>query len=216
MAHQSSSVLGGATRTTTPVPVPNGAAVNHIGTVGLFIQDSGTITPPAGFAQKYDSGLVIGVRLVTFWKRLTASDTGTWDFTHASSWTRAVAELTNGRVTTGDPFTDTDGTPPTTGSSTVVVPSLDAAALDDLVGVATCFNDDSWTPPAGMTEQQDNTQGITLATQDAVTAGATGTLTFTASSASGISGWVGALAAAQQDEGTRNASAMRAMTGGRF
>ncbi|MEO5664034.1 MAG: hypothetical protein ABIR39_12190 [Nocardioides sp.] len=196
MAYRSSTIHPGATTATPAYAVPAGAAADDIAVVGMFTQDAGAITPPAGFTLKYDSGIVNAYRHVIFWKRLTGADSGSYTFTMAgSSYCEGTCVLFSGRATTGDPFTATDSaTDPS--NTAITVTALTAAASDDLVGFAHQFNGGAWTPPSGMTERQDASASSTLDTADAVTAGSTGNMTFTcAGGASGMKAFLGALTA---------------------
>jgi hypothetical protein len=202
VAFRSSTRLAFASSTTANITVPTGAAVDDIAIVGMYIESTAVITAPSGFTQKTDiaTNAATQGRLVVFWKRLTAADTGTYNF----SWTGATGrELTcalfSGRITTGDPFSTT----PTTNDAgaagrQTIVPALTALANDDLVGVCGAFaGSGSAFTATSMTVQQGSTGfDCMLATQNAVSAGTTGarTYAYTGGGVGGMKGFLGSLA----------------------
>lgn len=202
MASRSSSVLAGGNGTSSaPVPVPAAAATNDIAVVGIYIEDTVTITPPAGFTQKVDlrTSAIARGGLVVYWKRLTGADSGTYTFTWTGTpWRGANCGLWSGRVTSGDPFDGTVGTAESTTSVTTLnVSTSPAQANGDAVGFWTNFNGGcSFTPPTNYTERQDNNDVMCLDTRDAVAAGTTGSISATANITDFMKAFLGVLAPA--------------------
>lgn len=207
MAFRSSSIISGADGVDAAVPVPAGVAAGDIVEVFLYKEDTGAVTPPAGFTQKAavtsgNASQVYGFYL--FWKRLTAADTGTYVFTWtATVWREAIAVAHSGRVATGDPYdgTQSGGTNDVaTAFSTTNVTVLNVSATPansggDAVGAWTNFNGGiNWTPPANYTERQDGDVSC-VDTRDSITAGSTGNVTATASSSRTMKAILGVLAA---------------------
>src|SRR4051812_32069845 len=95
----SGAELTGGTRTTSAVPVPAGVASGKVVLVHLYTEISSAITPPTGFTEltfsptPQTSGPHPLTRQRVFWKRATGADTGTYSFTHASSYTSGGATL---------------------------------------------------------------------------------------------------------------------------
>lgn len=197
MAVRSSSYLGENHYTTTAqIPVPSGATTNDIAVCVLYAETDNAITPPAGFTTKLD--LNTGAsnaygRVLIAWKRLSANDTGTYDF----SWSDNVYRdggciLFSGRVTSGDPFEATSFTEPSSTTTATCAALSPAAAGDDLVGAASSFGGGGWTQPSGMTLQQ-GSQWWTCAAAENISAGSTGTKTFTAAASGHMKALIGAL-----------------------
>lgn len=104
----SSSLAWGSARTTSSVPVPAGVAAGDVVLVHVYTEDTTpTITPPTGFTEltftpaPVTTGQIQQQRV--FWKRLTAADTGTYAFTHASARTEATASAYRGALASGAP-----------------------------------------------------------------------------------------------------------------
>jgi len=191
--------LTGATRTSSPVPVPAGVAAEQIILVHFYLEPTVTITGlPSGFAE-VGSGIANsahGQRV--FWKRAAGADSGTYTFTHSSTWTEAAATSYTGATLTGDP---TDASPATAqrGTSGTVTPavSLTTTGPDRLIvwgGTVTfASGTGGWTPPSGYTEQVDATFELTVATLAQPTAGSTGSITGTSAQAGPQCGFLIAL-----------------------
>jgi hypothetical protein len=200
MTHVASSLLAISEAATCNVPVPAGAASDHIAVVGIYKETTSAITTvPTGFTNK--AALVTSAdsrgSLHVYWKRLIAADSGTWNFGWTgSAWRSAVAGLWSGRITSGDPFDGTVGT----GESTTTVNVLNVAttpgsAGGDAVGMWTNFaGGNSWTPPTNYTERRDN-DTTSLHTRDNVAAGTTGSVTATADVSGFMKAFLGVLSA---------------------
>lgn len=202
MAYRSSSALTGASLATCNVPVPAGAAIGDIGVVGIYKEHATAITTvPSGFTLKATLSTSATTRgaLYVYWKRLTAADTGTWNFAWVGAIFRAAdAGLWSGRIATGDPFSGTVGTAESTsGVTTLNVSTSPAVALGDAVGFWTNFNGGgAWTAPTNYTERQETSGVITLDTRDAVTSGSTGSISATCSITDFMKAFLGVLAPA--------------------
>lgn len=179
MAFRSSTNITPGNGTSFAISVPTGAASGDIAVVTMYCEVEDTITAPSGFTQKSDpragTAATTG-RLIVFWKRLTAADTGTYTFSWTNtSWRDASCALFSGRSTSGDPF-EASNTGVSSGN-TATVTAITATANADLYGGTICYNTGDLTPPAGTTERYDgNTHA--MVTQDALSAGSTGSLAF--------------------------------------
>lgn len=203
MGFRSSTSIAPGSGTSAAPAVPTGAAVGDVAVVGLYMESAAAVTPPAGFTQKADlqTSATARGRLVVFWKRLTAADTGTYTFTWTgATWRGAVCGLWSGRIATGDPFDGTVGTAESTTSvSTLNVSTSPSASNGDAVGMWTNFNGGAtWTAPASYTERQD-TNVITLDSRDAVASGSTGNVTATSTVSDFMKAFLGVLAVANGD-----------------
>jgi fibronectin-binding autotransporter adhesin len=209
MAFRSAGSGVTGTGTSAAVPVPSGVAAFDIIVVGIYIESAdATLTPPAGFTLKHDTGTANAAlrgRLLTFWKRATAGDTGTYSFTWTTSALyEAVAFAHSGLVRAGDPFEASAIGVSTNASGTTInetaITTETAAA--DIVSFATnhATNAGAYTAPSGMTGRYDNSGSGTAhlggATQDALGPTASFQKTYTLSGTTGNSyprGWIGAL-----------------------
>jgi hypothetical protein len=158
--------------------------------VVYIYQDNATlqvITPPAGFTE-----IVFNPQLQTtgpqrfqiWWKRLTAADTGTYTFSHGSSHTEAVAVRYTGAVTTGTPYELLQFGIQNITSTTL--PSLSGTTSGPdrlLIYAATSYQTVDFTPPTGFTERLD-TDDLTVTDKPQATAGDTGAVVGTVSTAS--------------------------------
>lgn len=200
MAYRNSTSAGGGATTTVTVAVPAGAATDDIAILAIStdIGITQTITWPSGFTQ-LDDTLISGPDAQVYasaWKRLTGADSGNYVATLSSSTNDHLAEcaLFSGRHTTNAPVASTLATNTTANTSPISVTAngVTAVAGDDLlwIGAADVTSGGggtSWSPPSSFTERQDDVnQGPgggwcngSMATQDNVGAGATGTITGT-------------------------------------
>lgn len=141
--------------TSLAVPVPTGAAANHIAVVAIEQWEGGnpTVTPPSGFTAL--TPVVSGnQKLKLFWKRLTGSDTGDYTFTWTGSqWSMGHCVLISGGVTTGDPVEAVN----TATATSTSVPSTTASSTDEpfLGHFIANENAASSTPPTNYTETRD-------------------------------------------------------------
>lgn len=203
MAYRSSSKIATeASAASAAVPVPTGAADKDIAVVSLYLESAAAITPPAGFTQKSDvaTNATTQGRLVTFWKRLTGADSGTYTFTWTGSvWRAADCALFSGRVSSGDPFTTVGTADGGSGGRTVTVTGITAAGGDDLVSAMTAYAGLGSAPTMTSLTVRQGASGndVAMGTQDNVSAGSTSnrTLAYTGGSIGGVKGFLGALAA---------------------
>lgn len=196
----SDTIITGAA-TSVAVPVPSGVAANDVILVGLYVETTGTVTPPAGFTEKSSASTTASGEAHTgrvFWKRATGADSGTYTFSWAATVFHASAAMRiSGCITTGDPI----GSPVNTavnnsgaGTTTPAVATLTPDRDNCLVFFfGTGFDGGPWTPPSGFTERVDNGFPPTFATLTQTTTASTGSVTATCSSAVGRTGTVGYL-----------------------
>lgn len=203
MAFRSSSLLAGAGVLGAAVPVPSGAAANDIAVVGIYVEDTMTITPPSGFTLKADLRTSATTRggLVVYWKRLTGADSGTYSFTWSATptpWRGANCGLWSGRIASGDPFDGTVGTAESTSTVTTLnVSTSPSGSNGDALGFWTNFNGGtSFTAPTNYTERADNNDVMTMDTRDAVSSGSTGNVTATANITDFMKAFLGVLTVA--------------------
>lgn len=203
MAYRSSSVADLLATTTISVPVPAGAAINDIAILVINLDNTGhgTLTFPAGFTTLFTT-TVSGPDQHTqalAWKRLIAADTGNYTVT----WTGAndaIGEcaLFSGRDTSNPP-TASEATDTSANASPISVSAATVTALtgDDLLwagglDLTSSTATSSCAPPSAFTERQDDARdwcALSIATEDNVSSGATGTITGTWTT-TGTAGWL--------------------------
>jgi peptidoglycan/xylan/chitin deacetylase (PgdA/CDA1 family) len=152
----SSSTGNDAWSSAATVAVPAGATTGDVvvAAVATWGSPAPAVTPPAGFTLKgtYTAG---EDTTRVFWKRLTATETGTYQFSWSGGrWSSANAMAVSGAATIGDPVeaiahTAGSGTTfPTTSVSTVSSPFLAWIGRNDEPA-------SGHSPPTGFTEVQD-------------------------------------------------------------
>ncbi len=152
----SSSTGNDAWSTAATVAVPAGATTGDVvvATVATWGGPAPAVTPPAGFTLKgtYTAGEDTAR---VFWKRLTAPESGTYQFSWSGGrWSSAHAMAVSGAATIGDPVeavnhaTGSGTTFPTTSVSTVSTPLLAWIGRNDEPA-------SGHAPPTGFTEVQD-------------------------------------------------------------
>jgi hypothetical protein len=182
------AALTGATRTSSPVPVPSGVVSGDVVLVYLYLEDSGAVTAPAGFTELVFTPApeVTGAvnRQRVWWKRATGADSGTYAFTHASTWTSGAALRVTGAVGSGTPVEVlASAQSATAGTLTPTLSATTAGGDRLLVFGATVRNSSEWSPPTDFTEQFDPPgDEVLIATKAQAAAGATGPLTASSSS----------------------------------
>ena len=147
--------------TAANIPVPAGATTGDVvvATVATWGGSPPPVTAPAGFTLKAtytgtDSGGADTVRV--YWKRLTAADTGTYQFTWSGRrWSSGHAIAVSGAAPSGDPIeainragSASSTTFPTTTVATTSTPLLAWLGRND-------EPTSQHTPPTGFTEVQD-------------------------------------------------------------
>ena len=210
------SVASVADATYLNITKPSGLATDDLVILYVTGYHNGgalTVTFPAGFtvvtADNFLMSAPDGVTGKWAWKIATGSEPATYDVLIGGSATLYEAEGTAVAFTgvnTTTPIAASAVTTNTTGNSTPILVALTGvtavangavayyAILDETSGSSTW----SFTPPSGYTERVDVNQpwaAATLATLDNTSAGATGTLTSTAtrntgSDTAGFAGWV--------------------------
>ena len=178
-AHRSSSSSGDdAWAAAVNVPVPAGATAGDVvlAAVSTWGTSAPTVTAPAGFTLKasYTGASANGGTDTTriYWKRLTAADTGTYQFTWSGSqWSSGHAIAVSGAAASGDPIavisranSASASTFPTTSVTTTAASLLTWFGRNDEPAPGT------HTPPSGFTEVQDK-DCMTLAHQRVGSAG---------------------------------------------
>lgn len=165
---------------TVAIPVPSGASAGDIVVAYVGTWNSlSVVSPPSGFTliAAIDSGGGSPTRVLVYWKRLTGSDAGTYDFTNALEWANGGAICLIGGLASGDPVVDF-----ATGTAfSAAYPDL-AVDADDGSGLAwVSYNengDGTHDPPDGYTGIQAQDYGmaawnIAAATGTHVATGAT-------------------------------------------
>lgn len=208
MAYRSSSTAN-TSGTSINVPVPASAATDDIAILCLNLDNTGhgTITQPTGFTLLFTSTVATpdGHTQMVSWKRLTGADSGNY----TPSWTGSndvigMCALFSGRSTSSDP-TATAATNTSSNANPVAVGAATITAVDgdDLIWIGGLDGNaiavgGSCAAPSGYTERQDvsdttrNWCNLSIATQDNVGAGATGTVTgtYTIGGGSERAGWL--------------------------
>lgn len=170
--------LAGATRTSTNVPVPAGVVSGSVVIVDMYLESTAAVTPPTGFTEITTAPATTAPSTHRqFWKRATTTDSGTYNFTHASAYTHAVAVRYAGVIATGTPYEASNTASRSsnaTGTPAVSNTTLGAQRL--LHWSSTSVGAGGWTPPSSWTERVDATDEITVATLVKATAGASGSI----------------------------------------
>ena len=191
---QTFSNLTGTPSASAVLTVPTGVAIGDVLLVGIELESTAAITPPAGFTQKQRldcTGSDAHSHLL-FWKRASAADTGTYTFSWTGSVQRAAwCARISGCVSSGDPF----GTPLNTANSNSVGSSTVTPAITTFTPtVDNCLLVGSFTfrfganitnsPPSGWTERIDNSWAIFFDTLSQTTKTASGAVTASSDQAS--------------------------------
>ena len=173
-------------RTNSAVPVPSGVAANDIVLIHLYQDDSTvTLTPPSGFTEVTFSPTPATTSPTqsqhVYWKRATGADSGSYTFTHATSNTQAEATRWTGCITTGTPLEVLGSAQrASSGATTPAVSGTTTNANEMLVFTGSIYTSPTWTPPTGFTEAIDF-ESLTVDYKAQASAGATGSITATAS-----------------------------------
>lgn len=193
------------TATSTTVPSPAGFAADDILLIVVSIDGTGvSITWPSGFAQLYASTLTMdGQQVFLAWKRAVGGDSLALSRSGTAGQSSWVAQCFawSGRDTTNPPVGSTAATNSSSNASptTLTANGVTAVAGDDLVWIGGLDANagtlsSTFTSPSGYTSQgvtidtADQFDVFAVATSDAVSAGATGTVSGTLTH-SGTAGW---------------------------
>jgi hypothetical protein len=195
--HESHGSLEPASgRTTVQIPVPSGVAADDVIVVQVYKENTAAITPPSGFSEKSQVDNANPVEHTIFWKRATAGDTGTYDF----SWTGAVwaggsSHRISGAVTSGDPFDVIDHEPGGAASTNAPAVQATTTVADTLLfWGATGFNGSTaWTQPSGFTGPLLAVLNLEAAWKAQAAAGDTGALTGSSDASDVKTAFLGAL-----------------------
>lgn len=162
VGYRSSSDTGNTTPVSSrTIPVPSGAAAGDIVLVFLARWEPGfnpSVTAPSGFTRH--SQVLSGdsaAKIDIWWKRLTASDSGTYTFSWSGGamWSTAHAVCLTGGLSSGDPILGVNSWSGTAG----IFGTTSLTLSDAGSGVVwNCYNDASstHTPPTGFIEVIDN------------------------------------------------------------
>ncbi|PZG53131.1 hypothetical protein C1I98_06125 [Spongiactinospora gelatinilytica] len=214
MAEPSFLAVGGyaaATATQAAVPVPPGAQAGMAVVVGMFMDGPPLAVAPSmlpGFAAAEGAPVQIsdgaGTHSLYVWiKRLTAADTGTYDFGWSEErYQESQAVLYRDVAATGlllDSPTDSAwSTDAITTSPPVEVTSVGPDRR--LVWASTNWSGGEWTAPTGFTRRvQDGAQIWSLADRSWPTAGATGAVVGSCTGSDRRTAWLGALRGTTSD-----------------
>ena len=172
--------LSGTVSTSANIAVPAGTAANEVVLAFIYLESSGSITPPAGFSL-VDRATTSNHDLAVYWKRCTGTDAGTYNFTIPSTYREASAVRFTGCITSGNPY-DVVGKASATsspGGVTTAVSNTTTVADTLQVFAGTNFNGSPWTPPTGYTERVDASGDLTVATLAQASIGGSGSITAT-------------------------------------
>lgn len=202
-AYGTSGTLLTGTASTASFAVPASVASLDIIVVVFFLDGSNTVTAyPSGFAEAENSPVTLPAgggqhSLHVVWKRATGADSGTYDFTFASSTYReGAAHRYTGAVTSGTPFDSPTGSASDTANATTTPPvSTTTLGADRLLLFAgTDWAGGSWTPPTGYAERMDSGVGlVTLDDLAQATAGSSGNISATSTGSNKRAAWIGGL-----------------------
>lgn len=165
------------TSATPTFPVPVGATIGKVTIVTMFVNGGATLisSTPLGFAAVPGSPVIASNhRQYRYWKRLTGSDVGTYDFIlDTSVFVEGAAELFNTVKESGNPFDPNPGTAVSEiNASTSPEVSTESMGPDRLIlHSATCWSGGIWTPdqvgynkrietPVGLVTTSDKTQAV--------------------------------------------------------
>jgi hypothetical protein len=199
------SYLTSGTDTIGSVPVPSGVAADSIVLVVLYRGADGpqayeSLTLPDGSwsLATHNPGATTGTfhcfYMDVAWKRATGADSGTYDFSWASSRFRVGFALRiDDCATSGTPFEDDDGATSSSASTDTPAVSVTTTGADRLlVWAGGSWTVGAWTPPSGFTDEADTDfdllHGASLAQ---ASAGSSGSLVGTQGSEAHAA-WAGA------------------------
>jgi hypothetical protein len=205
-AFESAGAYSAITSAGASLAVPSGTAAGKVAVVVMYLDGAAlTVTPPTGFAPAPGSPVVLsgssGLHsLHIWWKRLTAADAGTYDFTWTGSrYREAQVLLYSGVVAAGDAFESPAGTAFEAVSSTTTPPvSVTTTGPDRrLLWAGTNWSGGTWTAPASPAGFVKRVQGgaglVTLADASWASAGATGDVVGTSTNSDKRTAWMAAL-----------------------
>lgn len=207
MAYRSSTVQQNFSTTSPIGALPAGTALDDV-LLAFFVHDlfGATVTPPAGWSLVSGDASTAtpdGQYARVFTKVATGSEPATWTWTTGTNANATIiVGAWSGRNSAGSLISA--ATPNTSGNATPI--SISATGVTALAGDDIAFfamldisvGTDAWSftaSPASFTERQDDVNNgfivTSLHTRDNVSAGATGSLTATAtrSAGSGTAGW---------------------------
>lgn len=223
-AFGSSGAWNGGLAGTKSFAVPASVASGDIIVIPMMI-DGSTVTitaMPTGFAHAPGSPQTVAAgfggnhSVNVVWKRATAADTGTYDFTFSASvYEEGQAHRYTGCVASGSPWdvtTSADGGG--TGNTVTPAVSVTTTGTDELLFFAgTNWGGGAWTPSTGFTERTDNSGDLTADDKVQTSAGGSGTVQATCVSTDKVGAWLGALIGTTTTAGAVPFSPQRAVQG---
>lgn len=186
--YRSTATAASTPLTTIVVTKPAGVATNDVLLAAVSVDQTPTITPPAGWTLVRSDANGTTQTQAIYWHAAGASEPATYTFTFGAPVASAVAGLVAySGVDTTSPI-DVAGGQSNAASSSITAPSVTTTVANTmLVGFFGLDNDATISPPSGMTERWDvdaqgtADEGAEAADVATATAGATGTKVATAS-----------------------------------
>lgn len=182
--------LTGANRTSAAVAVPAGVTAGQIVVVHLYKENTAAVTKPDVSWTEITPSVATTGSVSShhiFWKRATASDSGTYTFSWTGSvWSEAIATRYTGAIASGNPFDTGAGAPngaqrSSNGNVTPAVSLTTQGADRLLIWSGTNFASGTWTAPtvpsAFTLRSTASASALSVATVGKATAGATGSVT---------------------------------------
>lgn len=183
-------ILAGSSSTTAAVPVPTGVVgtttdPTEVIVVTMYVENSQAVTPSTGFVHAGSSPVTNAsatkpIVLSTFWKRATASESGTYPFTVAAglAWREGWAMRYTGCVTSGNPFDFTTSAQADSGVAGAFTATSGNTSSNDqlLLHIATTYDGRTVTPSSGFTNRSSSGAWLVADKAQAV-AGPTGSVT---------------------------------------
>jgi RHS repeat-associated protein len=185
--YRSSSTAASAPITSIVVTKPAGVTTNDVLLAAINVDQTPTITPPAGWTLVRSDVNGTIQTLAIYWRAAGGSEPASYTFTFGAAVNAATAGIVAySGVDTTTPI-DVSGGQANTASTSVTAPSVTTTVANAMVvGFFGLDNDATFTPPSGMTERWDlDVQGTNDEASEAAdvvkaTAGATGTKVATA------------------------------------
>ena len=193
----SNATTGAGSATSLACNKPTGTANGDVLTAGVCYGSLGTITPPSGWAEVYDSGSFgASGRQLKVYTKLASSEPASWTWSFSASVGIVIEVGAFDTRSTATP--NASGGQVNSASTNSTAPSISPSAANcDLVGYFATDNSRTFTAPSGMTEREDQSAGsrsLGLMTEVLVASGATGTRVATLSASAVNAGWLGAFA----------------------
>ncbi|MER6942481.1 hypothetical protein ABT294_00535 [Nonomuraea sp. NPDC000554] len=190
VAYRSSSSASGSSAGSFTCPKPTGVVAGDvlIAFQAGYVNDDTSMTTPTGGAAWAQLGSTVvggeGLSVKTWWKAAGASEPATYSFAHDNQCVAIIVAASGGATSTPVVAGSFAGT-----GTAVTTPSVTPAGSADLeirCAAVAAASAATFTPPGGLTEQQDRNVpgknlGASAATRILTGGGATGTADFTSS-----------------------------------